>query len=317
MASPINALPASRMRLDAVVKGRQQRPLRVLLYGVEGIGKSTFGASAPAPIFLAAEDGTAHLDVHRLPVPQSWEEVLDGIRLLTTQEHPYRTLVVDTVDWAEPLLWRFICVRDAKQDIEDYGYGKGYVAALDEWRVFVAALERLREKTGMGIVLLAHSHVKPFKNPEGEDYDRYEMKVHPKAGGLLKEWSDVVLFANWETYAAKDERTKRVKGVSTGARLIYTIRTAAYDAKNRFDLPESLPLDWSEFCAAAAAHQPADPGALAEEITRKAGEIGGEIAGQALAYLRTNQGNAAALARLNDRLNAKLAQKREREGDAA
>lgn len=317
MGVPNNVLPASRMRLDAVVKGRQQRPLRVLLYGVEGIGKSTFGASAPAPIFLAPEDGTAHLDVHRLPVPTTWEEVIEAVRMLAVQPHAYRTLVVDTVDWIEPLLWAHICQRDGKKDIEDYSYGKGYVAALDQWRVFVAELERMREKTGMAVILLAHSWVKPFKNPEGDDYDRYELKVHPKAGGLLKEWTDVVLFANWETFAAKDEKTKRVRGVSTGARLVYTTRTAAYDAKNRYDLPESLPLDWGEFCTAVASHQPADPEALASEIRRKADEIGGDIAASALAYLAGNAGNAAALARLNDRLNAKLAEKREREGDAA
>lgn len=317
MGVPNTILPASRMRLDAVVKGRQQRPLRVLLYGVEGIGKSTFGACAPAPIFLAPEDGTAHLDVHRLPVPETWDEVLEAPRMLAAGGHPYRTLVVDTVDWVEPLLWEHICQRDGKTDIEAYGYGKGYVAALDQWRVFVAELERLREKTGMAVILLAHSWVKPFKNPEGDDFDRYELKVHAKAGGLLKEWTDCVLFANWETFAAKDERTKRVKGVSTGARLIYTTRTAAYDAKNRYDLPESLSLDWGEFCTAVASHQPAEPDALAAEVTRKANEIGGTIREQAIEYLKQNLGNAAALARLNDRLNAKLGAKRELEGDAA
>lgn len=317
MGVPITAVPASRMRLDAVVKGRQTRPLRIVLYGVEGIGKSTFGASAPAPIFLAAEDGTAHLDVHRLPVPETWDEVLSGVRLLATQEHPYRTLVVDTVDWVEPLLWKAICERDGKKDIEDYGYGKGYVAALDQWRVLLGDLERLRERTGMAVILLAHSWIKPFKNPEGDDYDRYELKIHNKAGGLLKEWADVVLFSNWETLQAKDDRTKRVRGVSTGARMLYTTRTAAYDAKNRFDLPEVLPLDWSEFCTACAAHAPADPDALAKEITRKANEVGGDVRDQALRLLGQNVGNAAVLAKLNDRLNAKLAEKREREGDAA
>jgi hypothetical protein len=305
----------SRMTLASVVKGKRARPIRALLYGVEGIGKSTFAASAPAPIFIGAEDGTDHLDAVRFPTPGSWNEVFEALRVLATQDHPYQTLAIDTLDWLEPLAWDFICTRDGVENIEAYGYGKGYVAALDEWRRFLAALERLRETKGMHVVLLAHSWIKPFKNPEGDDFDRYEMKLNAKAGGLLKEWSDVVLFANYETYAEKDKRTKRVKGVSTGARMLYTTRTAAYDAKNRYDLPDSMPLDWGDFFAGVQSHRPADPKALAEEIQRKAEQVGGEVKEKALAFLAEHAGDAAALAKLNDRINAKLAEKREAEGN--
>lgn len=307
--------PPPRMTLQSVQKGKRIRPIRCLLYGVEGIGKSTFAASAEAPIFIGSEDGTDHLDAQRFPTPATWAEVFDAIRVLTTQDHPYKTLALDTLDWLEPLCWEHICLRDGAENIESYGYGKGYVAALDEWRKFLAALERLREAKGMHVVLLAHSWIKPFKNPEGDDFDRYEMKLHAKAGGLLKEWSDVVLFANYETFAEKDKHTKRVKGVSTGARLIYTTRTAAFDAKNRYDLPESMPLDWDDFFEAVRAHRPADPKALAAEVKRKAEQAGGEVKEKALAFLKDHEGDAAALAKLNDRLNAKLAEKREAEGN--
>jgi hypothetical protein len=314
MATPAAQLkpPAqpSRMTLASVVKGKRARPIRCLLYGVEGVGKSTFAASAPSPILVGAEDGTDHLDVPRFPTPTTWTEVLDAIRALTTQEHTYRTLVIDTVDWVEPLCWEFVCNRDGVENIEAYGYGKGYVTALDEWRKLLSALERAREK-GMHVILLAHSWIKPFKNPEGSDYDRWELKLHAKAAGLLKEWCDVVLFANHETFAEKDSRTKRVKGVSTGARVIYTSRTAAFDAKNRYDLPEQMPLDWEEFFAAVQSHRPADPKALAAEIKRKADEVGGEVQEKALEFLAQHAEDAGALARLNDKLNAKLAQKRE------
>lgn len=249
-----------RMTLGAIAKGKRQEPISVLLYGVEGIGKSTFGADAPRPIFIDGERGTDELDVARFPTPETWQDVRDAIRTLTADAHEFETLVIDTLDWLEPLLWRFICQRDGKKDVEDYGYGKGYVAALDEWRIFLAALERLRQAKRMHVVLLAHSWIKPFKNPEGDDFDRYEMKLHAKAAGLLKEWPKAVLFANYETIAAKDTKTKRVRGVSTGARFVYTQRTAAYDAKNRYGLPESLPLSWASFYEAAVAGL--DPAAL-------------------------------------------------------
>lgn len=301
----------SRMTLRNLVVGRQTRPLRVLMMGVEGIGKSTFGADAPAPIFLGAEDGTAHLDVTRFPMPTTWAEVLDAVRTLTDEEHSFRTLVVDTLDWAEPLLWAHICKRDSQPNIEAYGYGKGYQAAIDEWRSFLAALERLRERRGLHVVLLAHSWIKSFKNPEGDDYDRWELKLHAKAGGLLKEWCDAVLFANYETFAEKDAKTKRVKGISTGARLIYTNRTAAYDAKNRFSLPESLPLNWEDFFAAVQAHQPADPAVLEKAIVEKAKKLGGDIEKFSAEWLAKHAGDAAELAKLNDRLNAKLAERQQ------
>jgi hypothetical protein len=246
----LSGAPPARMSLNAVVTGRRAQPMRVLLYGVEGVGKSSFAAGAPAPIFLGAEDGTAELDVTRLPNAQDWQDVLDGLHVLQTEKHPYQTLVVDTLDWAEPMLWKFICKRDGKDNIEDYGYGKGYVAALDEWRFFLQRLDGLRGR-GMHVVLLAHSWIKPFANPEGDNFDRYELKLNNKAAGLLKEWTDCVLFANYETFAKRNDK-KQIKGLSTGARFIYTERRAAYDAKNRYRLPPMLPLSWDEFATAAA-----------------------------------------------------------------
>ena len=310
--------PVSRMRLDALVKGRQVKPTRTLLYGVEGVGKSTFGAKAPSPIFIGAEDGTAHLDVTRFPMPATWSEVLDAVktltadphdfRTLTKEDHSFQTLVVDTLDWLEPLLWAHICERDGVPNIEAYGFAKGYIAALDEWRIFLAALERLRDQRGMHVILLAHSWIKPFKNPEGNDFDRYELKLHAKAGGLLKEWSDVVLFANYETFAEKDKATRRVKGMSTGQRIIYTTRTAAYDAKNRYDLPEQMALDWDEYWTAVQAHRPADPKALEAAIRTNAEHLDGPLKAKVLEAITRAGGDAVKLAQLNTYTNTKVAE---------
>jgi hypothetical protein len=166
----------------------------------------------------------------------------------------------------------------------------------------------------MNVITLAHSAIKTFKDPSSDGWDRHQMKIHQSAAGLVKERSDIVLYGAYETYAVKNDKTKRVQGVSTGARIIHTNHNAAWDAKNRHDLPEQMPLDWDDFYAAVQAHRPADPKALASEIRRKAKEIGGEVEEKALAFLEQHANDAAALAKLNDRINAKLAE-REQEGN--
>jgi len=256
---------APRMTLSAVTRGTIERPLRVVLYGVEGIGKSTFGADAPAPVFLGAEDGTAHLDVARFPQPRTWGEAIDVLRVLCTDSHDFKTLVVDTVDWLEPLCWRAVCEAAKKPDIEAFGYGKGYLAALEEWRRFVRGLDALREK-GMHVILLAHAMVRPFRNPEGEDYDRYTLKVNEKAAGLLREWADAVLFANYQSFGAK-QQNGRAKNIGSGARTLYTTHRPAADAKNRWSLPDELPMGWRPFAdALAESRTPARAAALRAQL---------------------------------------------------
>lgn len=297
------------MRLDAVIDGKIDKPYCLVGYGPEGIGKSSFAAGAPNPIFVGAEKGTAQLYVKRFPAPETWEDILDTVRVLLTGEHGYQTVVYDTLDWIEPLLWKHLCEQNKWASIEDPGYGKGYQAALDEWRRFLSMLEILMEKRRVNVIMLAHAQIRPFKNPAGEDFDRYELKINQKAAGLVKEWAEAVLFANYETFAKEDKKTKRVKGVSTGARLLYTVRTAAFDAKNRYNLPEELPLDWNEFDAAAKAGNSAPIEALREEITRKAKEIGGDTEKIAIEYMEKAGDDAARLAQINNRLNAKIAEK--------
>ena len=240
-----------RMSLSNIKRGRIDRPIRVLMYGPEGIGKSTFGAGAPEAVFIGSEDGTAQLDVARFPSPERWEDIHLAVDELRNGEHEFKTAVFDTLDWMEPICWDFVCRSAGKPDIESFGYGKGYVAAVDTWRSFLVELDRLRNDRSMNIVLLAHSHIRKFQNPEGEDFDRYTLKLHEKSAGLLKEWVDDILFANFEILSA--ESKGRVRGVSTGVRRIHTERAAAFDAKNRHNLPVELPLDWEEYFAAVKA----------------------------------------------------------------
>lgn len=297
-------------QLAKVTRGKLAKPVRVLLYGVEGVGKSTFAACAPDPIFLGTESGTSELDVARFPEPARWDDALGAVAELTNDPHEYKTLVVDTLDWLEPLCWEKVCQRPddrgkTRESIEDFGYGKGYTAALDEWRMLLARLEMLRTKRGMHVVLLAHSWIKPFKNPEGDDFDRYELKLHAKAGGLLKEWCDAVLFARYETLVEKD-KNKRVRGISTGARLMHTTRTAAWDAKNRYDLPDTMPLDWGSFRDAVAARRPAEPAAIKSSIEAMLSGASEELAGKVRAAVELKPEDAVHLARIANKLQATI-----------
>jgi hypothetical protein len=151
------------------------------------------------------------------------------------------------------MVWKFVCERDGKSDIGSYDWGRGYATSLDQWRLFLNKLDELRvvKSDGgkeMGVILLAHSHIKRFENPEGPDYDRYELKLHHKAAGIIKEWADCVLFCNYETYT--HEQDGKSKGVDSGSRVIYTERRATFDAKNRENLPPKMPLSWAEFVKA-------------------------------------------------------------------
>jgi hypothetical protein len=310
--APKPAAPPPKLKL-ATSRGRMAYPLWITLYAVEGLGKSTFASKAPKPLFIDVEHGTRELDVERFvfdeatgrTTPESLTEFIAALRALDTDEHDYKTAVVDTLDAVEALIHAHICYRDGKQGIEDYGFGKGYVAALDEWRVLAAMFERLR-KRGINVITLAHTAIKAFKDPASEGYDRYQMKLHQSAAGLMKERSDIVLFGTHEDHAVKNDKTKRVRGVSTGSRIIHTVHNAAWDAKNRHDLPEEMPLDWDEFWEAVQAHRPADPSTLIAEITRKATSAPEDVKNKTLASLERVGTDAVKLAQLNSWLNAKL-----------
>lgn len=292
-----------RMTLASITKGRVSRPLRVLLYGVPGVGKTTFAAAAPSPIFLGAEDGSDQHDVARFPVPENWRDVRAAAQMLATEEHPYRTLVIDTLDSLEPLCWAEVVRRDSKaSSIEDVGggYGKGYVAAVDEWRGLVSDLERLRDK-GIGVVALAHSVVRTFKNPSGPDYDRFVLKLHDKAAGLFVEHADAVLFAQFEEVVSA-ERGKRAKGLHTGARVIRTVRSAAWEAKNRHDLPDPLPLDYVGFAEAVTSHRPAAAGDIRAQIDAHLAQVPEETAAKVRAAVAAAGEDSAQLARIVNRL---------------
>jgi hypothetical protein len=239
----------------ALQTGRIQRPQKAVIYGPEGIGKSTLASQFPSPIFLDTEGGTHHLDVTRLPISNGWEDVTKAIAWLGSETHDFRTLVVDTADWLEKLLVDSICQRDNKTSVEDFGYGKGYVILAEEFTKFLASLDPLLGR-GMHILLLAHCRIVKFEQPEAAGaYDRYELKLTKQVAPLLREWCDMQLFANYFTRVAENESGKK-RGVGGRERVLYTCHTAAWDAKNRHGFEEKLPFAFASIASAFGAATP-------------------------------------------------------------
>jgi hypothetical protein len=256
IASPRTAAPAAGA-------SRAERPLRVVLHGVEGVGKSTFASQAPAPIFLCAEDGTGHLDVARVPAPAGFADVLEAVRVLTYEEHGFQTLVIDTIDWLEPLIFQHVCHLLGVAHIDDVPYGKGYQAAVEQWRVLVGRLEMLVRTRKMNVIMLAHSAARRLESEQGT-FDRFQLKLGEKAAEVLRGWADVVLFARHEVVRVSHRGAFR--GQTTGARVVHTGWSRSFDARNRFDLPETLPLSWEALAEPARAHVPTDVAAVRAEL---------------------------------------------------
>lgn len=277
--------PKPTSRLGAVKAGKLKEPLKALFYGLPGVGKTTLAAHSKDPIWGDIEGGSSQVDVARYPfrdglgghIPLGYPDVLAMLDDLTTGDHPFQTLVIDTVDRLESMIWQWVCKRDNQKSLDSYGYGKGANAALDEWRVLLLKLERLQAAKGMAIIMIGHSIVRTFKSPDTEDFDRYNLSLNDKAAGLLRDWVDVLGFACFEDVAGKGG-SSRIRGVATGRRLLKLERTAAYDAKSRYPLPAEVEIDpenpWAPFAKALEQGESMDAPALAEAIRAEVTRIG-------------------------------------------
>lgn len=243
-------LPEPRQSaLSHVRRGRISAPMRVLCYGAEGVGKSTFAAGAPRPIWLGAEGGTGHLDVDRLPEPKTWADLLSSLSDVRREEHQYRTLVVDPLGWLEPLCWAQVTGGKCGIDEgKDFGWGKGYLAAHQLWRVALQELDFIWSERSMSIVLLAHATIEQHPNPAGPSWPMYQPALHKLPRGSFAQWVDHVLFAQVETVALKGE-DKRTLGQATGVRVLHAAPCGGWLAKSR-GLPDVMPLAWSSLVEA-------------------------------------------------------------------
>ena len=221
--------------------GKLSRTQKCVFYGCEGVGKSTFAAKFPKPLFADLEGGTAHLDVPRIADLNTWETLLSCIDELIADKQGFETFVLDTADWAERMCSAYLCKKYKKTGIEDFGYGKGYQYLAEEFAGMLAKLTAL-QNSGMHIVVLAHSTIRKLELPEENGtYDHYELKCSKTVSPLIKEWSDGLLFANYRTYIQASANGKG-KAVGGKERVLYTEHTAFCDAKNRWGLTGVLPL---------------------------------------------------------------------------
>ena len=228
-----------------ITKGKIRTAIKVVVYGQEGVGKSTFASKFPDPVFIDTEGSTKQLDVARFDPPSSWEMLLSQVDYVRQNPDICRTLVVDTADWAEKLCIRKVCDKARKDGIEDFGWGKGYTYVQEEFGKLLNSLEDVIQ-AGVNVVVTAHAQMRKVEQPdEMGSYDRWELKLTKQCSPMLKEWADLLLFANYKTIVVNTEG-KKYKGQGGQQRIMYTTHTAAWDAKNRFSLPDVLPFDYAQ-----------------------------------------------------------------------
>lgn len=241
--------------LSSVRRTKRLRAPKIVVAGPGKIGKTTFAASAPNAIGILTEDGADNVDAAAFPLATSLAEVYEAIQTLLTDEHDYQTVFVDSLDWLEPLVHDHVCAANKWATIEAPGYGKGYVAAAEEWRNLLNGLEALRARRDMCVILIAHDKIKRFESPMHDGYDQYVLKLHDRAGALVQEWADVIGWANYRIVTTQSDAgygNKETKARTTGDRILHVEPHPAHMGGNRFGL-KNMPLSWEAFAAALAA----------------------------------------------------------------
>ena len=233
-------------------KGKQPKPRRIMLYGVHGIGKSTFSAGAPDAVFLPTEDGIADIECEAFPLAETFEQFSEYLDELRNEDHDRKVVVIDSLDWLERLIWAAVAKLKDVDNIEDIGYAKGYTFALSYWRHVLQQLDWLRENKGMACILIAHAKIERFQPPDNDPYDRYSPKMHKLASAIVQEWCDEVLFANYRVFTKTQGEgfDKRTQGVGNGERVVHTTERPSHIAKNRAQMPETIGLSWADYAKA-------------------------------------------------------------------
>ena len=238
--------------LASVSKTQPKAPIMVI-HGGPGIGKTTFAASAPSAVFIPTEDGFGSLNADAFPIATSFADVMSAMTVLYQEKHDFKTMVVDSLSALEMLISQAVAKDNNKTSIEEIPYGRGYGLALSYWQQFLDAVIALRNDKSILPILIAHSNVERYDAPDVDSYDRYVIALHKKAMALIYERADLIGFASLKTLVRKEEvgfDKKISRGVGTGERLLHLVEKPAFLAKNRYQLPESMPLAWDSFQAA-------------------------------------------------------------------
>ena len=251
-AERANAQPKRAGILSTITTNKRYRPVFFCLYGPPGVGKSTFASEMPDPIFIQTERGLDQITVPKFPVPKTFIEFFGQLNALDKEEHDYKSIVIDTADALELLIWQRVCDEGKVKSMEEYSapgnpggsYGKGYVRARELWTGVLKQLTEMSER--FNIALIAHSHIRSINDPAlGTPYDTHEIKVHAKSGEIIKQMVDMLLFVQIETTIQKDSpKAKRGRGIVSEDRIMRTAPGTGFEAKNRFNLESPMEFSW-------------------------------------------------------------------------
>jgi hypothetical protein len=243
------------INLKSLRKGSVARPPRIILYGTHGVGKSSFAAQADKPVFIQTEEGLDALDVTAFPLARSYDEVMEAIGSLYSEDHDFGTVVLDSADWMEQLIFKQVAINHKINNIEDMGYGKGYTFAVDLWRNVMEGFDLLRNEKNMQVIFLAHTQIKRYDDPLVDSYDRYMLDLHKGGAAIISEWCDLLMFANYRVNTVKSDvgfNQKKTRAVGAGERVLHTQERPGWVAKSRWALPESMELNYETFATELA-----------------------------------------------------------------
>lgn len=226
--------------LDSIVSSHRWTPVRAVIYGVPGVGKTTFAATFPAPILIRVEDGANALDIPTFPQQvQTLQHLEAAVNALLGSQHPFKTAIIDSLDWLEPIAQNYICQKNAKENIEAFGYGKGYIILDDTYRRITRKLDKLIAN-GINVLCISHAQAVTFDPPDADPYVTYSLKLQKRAAAIWTEWADSVFFLNFHKNIVPGKGDKPGKALGDGGRVVYCASRPAYTAKTRWPMPDEI-----------------------------------------------------------------------------
>ncbi len=227
-----------------ILKTKKSKPPRILIHADHGLGKSSLAAAAPDPIFIQTENGLEEIDTSAFPLCLTFDDVMAQLSWIYQKEHEFKTVVIDSLDWLEALVFKHVCQASGKQSIADFGYGAGYTAALEQFGRVIKALTAIRDERNMAVIMTAHSQVKTYQNPLGSDYDRFQIKLRDKNAEIFMEWCDLIAFLHFQVFTKtkKDGFGESTKAIGGDSRVLSCSPSAAYVSKNRYGITTDIEL---------------------------------------------------------------------------